>query len=295
MGRIVSVPGLPQFNADDPNYRITDFDWFDGAQPTPLLTGNGGGPGSVASGNWWPESRLYTLTGYIDGDQETLGAARRALLAAFPHDRDVPLSVLGNGLDPDLQTWVRRYDKPTATIKSRIDFTMPLVAADPYRYGLEKVQGGLGVFTGDIFYREYADLGGGLWGRTYDPLTGSLWGRQYTILSDDGPYPRTLVLAGNGTVPSQRITTTVYGPLTAGWYLQSLTTGRKVWAALTIPAGTPLVIDHWQRTATLGGGDVTSYIFGDWLTFESGDNTFRLVGTERTAAFAVIEAFEAYE
>lgn len=295
-GRSIRIPGLPDFNAGDVAYKITEFaGWFDGFAPSPVMVANGGGAGAVASGDWEPSEHYYTLTGRIDtGDRAALATLRGLLLAGLPAGQEAALECRGNGLDTDLKVFVRRYDKAQFTPSSRLDFSIPLVAPDPYKYALTPLTGSTGVHTGEQWNRTYA-LSGSTWVRTYALVDGK-WVRTYTQATPSGPYPASLTLTSPGSVSSRRVTVTVAGPLTAGdWHLLNETTGKRMWVEVGVLAGQTLVLDSHKRTARLAGDDVTHRMFGDWLALDPGQNRYRLVSGTRSAAYASVEALPAYE
>ncbi len=294
--RIVRVDGLPDFNASQPGYRITKFDgWWNAGVPDAVMVPNGGGPGVVASGPWLPAETYYALTGYIEAPPTDLEALRDALLAAFPSNQDVPLTVLGNGYALDKQTWVRRYDKPDITISSRLDFTLPLVASDPYRYGLITVGGNMGVWTGQVWYRLYGKPGVP-WTQTYVNDGTGRYVRSYAQAGDMGVYPSSVTVNSASTVTSRRVVTRITGPLTAGqWWVVNEASGERMRVNVSLSATQQLVVDSLNMTAILGGADVSHLVFGDWLTLEPGPNLYRLIAGTQSAAFASIEALEAFE
>lgn len=294
-GRILVVPGLPNFNDTDEAYKITRFDgWFDTAEPDAQLVPNGSGPGSVAVGNWLPREKAYTLAGRIQRPRAELADWLRQLELAFPTGVEATLTVLGNGLDVDLLAYVRRYQAVTSSITSQLDFAVPLLAADPYRYAATTVGGMLGVFSGSSWLEPFA-LSGGNWVETFT-LSGSTW-EAYIQAPSIGPYPQSLSLNSAGTAPSRRISFTVHGPLTVGsWYLLHEGTGRRMWVQAPIAAGQTLTIDGFAWSADLDRQDVTHLLYGQPIGLEPGGNSYRLVSTTANAtAYATITARAAYE
>lgn len=298
MGRTVRFPGYPDFNPQDGSTlrKILKMNWGETAVPNTVLVANGGAAGAIASGMSLPAEMYYDLEGRVQGPRDALGAEWRSLLASIPPDRDVPMTVLGGGLDPDLQTWVRRYDKATPTFSSRLDFALHLVATDPYKYALAPISSGVAMFVTDIWFQTYAKPGS-VWVDTYaKPAT--RWVSTYLKAAPSGPYETTLNINSAGRVPSQRVVTVIAGPLTAGrWFLTNLVTGDKCWVNLSISQNQRVTIDTLNRSAALDGSDVSELFFGDWPRLYPGTNTVRLVGVTSgaTAAFATITAYEAYE
>lgn len=293
-GRTIRLAGMPDFNAGDAAFKITAFDgWFDAAVPDVVLVANGGGAGAVASGEWLLKEAYYTLTGHMDVGRAEQATMRRALLAAFPTGQDGVLICLGNGLDEDLQIFVRRYDAPQVNLNRLLSFSLPLVGVDPYKYGLLPLTGSMGVFTGETWFRTYG-FNGTNWVRTY-AASGSNWVRNYQQLLPTGPFPPSLTLESNGDAVSQRVTFSVTGPLTAGeWWLLHEGTGQRLWAELSITADQTLVFDSHARTARLNGAVADHFVFGSWVGLHPGQNTFRLVAGTQSEAFATVSALPAY-
>lgn len=322
--RIVRVDGLPDFNTDDQTFKITAFDgWFDTPAPDVTMSPNGGSAGAIPSGPWLPVEQYLSLVGNIKVDASDLEFYRDQLLTSFPTNRDVPLRVITG--DGGRQLWVRRYDKLTARISSRLDFSVPLVACDPYRYGLTPLGGALGVFIGETWYRRYGnttvDDGGTYsdgYGEVYSDTYGGGFGggggggsstfplsvrkytngkRTYQQAEPAGAFPDYLNLHSYGTATSRRVIVTLRGPLQAGkWWLYSeADTSRRIWGAVGLSADQTLTLDSRKMLATLQGGDVTDYIYGDWPVLAPGDNTFRLATSEPSDGYAVISAYEAFE
>jgi hypothetical protein len=300
-GRILVIPGLPNFNDSDEAFKVTRFEgWFDTAEPDAVLAPNGGRAGSVATGPWLPKQRVYTLAGRIQVPRAELAEYRRLLLAALPAERDVTITNLGNGLDIDLEASVRRYGAPTITLGAQLDFVFPLVAADPYRY--KPLSGDtaatVGVNTGSSWSKSFV-RSGAVWGTQFVKVDG-VWGWQFQRIAAASAYPLQATLTSDGTAASHRVTVSVTGPLTAGsWSLsQEYPAGVAHLSQrlqVSVAAGQTLVIDNYAQTATLAGGDVTRYVFGDWLTFEPGVNVYKLNAGVASDAYATITAQEAHQ
>lgn len=293
---VIRIQGMADFNEAGQEARVvTELgNWDSATPPTPVLVASAG-PGSVEFGNWAPAEEYFTLRGFVRCPPEQHEAVWRQVLAGLPADRTVPLVRLGNGWGPDLQVFVRRYDRPTRdSTRYQINFTVPLVAPDPWKYGLRPLAGSMGVFTGETWYRSYA-LAATRWGRTY-ALTNGRWSRGYRQAESGSQYPEAAVLASAGDARSDRVLATVIGPLSRGdWWLVNESTGDRLWADLTVSSGQDLVIDCHARTASLSGSDATHLIYGDYLTVVPGQNLFRLVGGSQSSAFATVSALEAYQ
>lgn len=297
-GRAIRITGLPDFNADDADFRITGFEGiFSTATPDAQFAPAGGGAGVIASGSWLPKERPLALTGFINADQSLLPGYARALVSALPTVAESTISILANGRDTlDLQVFVRRYDKADLPISSRLDFTIPLLALDPYLYALDPLVGGVGVYAGSIWYQPFSKPATP-WVEQFVKV-GGVWVEQFVKQTASGPYGESLTLAPPpGGTTSRRLTFTVTGPLTAGdWQLTQAETGREMWAQLSIGAGQSLTIDTYAETVTFNGEDVTSYLYGDMLTLEPGGSTYQLTSSQQNLeAYAIVSALPAYE
>lgn len=293
-GRRYLIEGMPVFNEAD-EFIITDVDgWEDPAAPDAVFVLNGGGAGAVATGSWLPKERLITVSGAITSEGTQQAAMRRLILAGLPADREVSFVGYANG-DVDMQMFVRRYDKPTfVRLPTYMEFVVPLIAVDPYKYGLTPLVGTMGVWTGEDWYEALTDFSG-VWS-TPMGLSGGQWSE--TLIQDvpTGPYPVSLTLDSDGDVSSQRVTFSITGPLDAGdWFLYSETTGAQFWVEAAVSSDQTLLVDGFNKTATLSGSDVTYLSYGDWPTLEPGPNSFRLVAGASSDAFAQVSALPAYE
>lgn len=297
-GRGVRLAGLPDFNATDARFRITGWEGiFATPVPDAQYAASGGGAGAIASGSWLPKERPMVLSGFVEDELALLPGYARALAAALPATYEASIGILANGRDDlDLQIFVRRYDKADLPITSRLDFQIPVLALDPYLYALEPIVAGMSAYSGSFWYESYAKPSA-TWVKTYaKPST--TWGNSYTNIVPAGPYPDSASLMPPvGGAASRRLTFDVSGPLTAGsWQLIQEGTAREMWVQSSIGAGQVLSIDVAAETATIGGEDVTNYLFGDMLTLEPGGSTYRLiVPTPNTTAYALISALPAYE
>lgn len=294
----IRLQGMPDFNAGNSGFKITDFEgWYSVGTPDAVLVANGGGPGAVATGEWQPSEQYYTLSGFlIAADRSSVEALRRMMLAALPSDADMPIQVL-DGMD-GLQVFARRYDKPDINPigPKMLQFTYPLVAPDPFKYGLDLLGGPLGVFAGADWFRTY-DVSADPPSRVYS-LDAGEWVRTYTQQGDIGVYPTSLGLNSPGDATSRRLTVDVVGPQADGWWVQrqdsSGTLAERLWVDLSLSAGQTVSFDCANRTARLNGADVSHLTFGDFLTLPPGGSTFRLVATDDLGGYASISALPAY-
>jgi hypothetical protein len=295
-GRRYLIGDLPVFNDGD-DFLITDVDgWEDPAPPDAALVANGGGPGAVASSVWVPKERALTLSGVVTVPADDQALMRRLLLKAFPADREVPLVGYANGAsDVDLQLFVRRYDRPTfQRMPDFMEFTIPLIALDPFKYGLEPLTGTVGVWTGEDWYLAMTNSAG-VWNVPMT-LSGGAWSATMQQDLPNGPYPISTTLVSAGDVASQRLTFTITGPLDAGdWWIWSETTNEQLWVEVGVTADQTLTLDCQRKTADLSGQDVTHLTYGSWLTLQPGTNSYRLVAGTDSDAFCVVSGLEAYE
>lgn len=293
---VVRVPGLPDFNdsAGGPLRARNLAGWYNTAAPDAVLVANGGGAGAVAAGEWLYAEAYYVLEGSIvSASRAEMESLRALLLRGLPPTGDVSLKVLGGVVDK--QIFVRTYDVPNVEqiAGRKAQFTIPLVAPDPYKYALEPLAGTFGTFTGQRWFREYAESAG-KWVRTYAQVGGK-WVRTYEQTATDGPFPSSLTLDSPGDAVSRRLTIDVIGPLTAGdWFVENLATGERMWAEVSVTAGQTLTFDCRARTARLSGASVDHLAFGDYLTLAPGSNTYRLSVGSASDAHATVTALPAY-
>jgi len=299
-GRVqVTLPGDLVYNTD-PTAKIHQLEgWWDTVAPEPAMQSIGA-PGSVAAGPWVERERYVTISGYNIGVDPW--AMRRLLLAGFPPDTDVPVVVTY----PDgfaEQMWLRPYDKLGLEPKGQqLRFQLPLVALDPWKYTAQAVAGTMGVFTGDAWFRSYVldtapspDQAYRTYSLDVTPNPDRGY-RQHIQAQDPNAAAPALLLTSDGDVGSRRVTVEVTGPLTQGdWHMVNELTGDQLFADLGLVAGQTVVFDCFNQRATLNGTSVDSLVFGDYLSFEPGANTYRLVAGNQSAGFATVTAFAAYK
>jgi hypothetical protein len=299
----VQVGSLP-IDGANPRFHYTIDGWYSVAKPRAELVANGGGSGAVAIGPWDDSEAYYTLRGVIQStDRLELLGYRRQLLDALPADSDSPLVVIGNGVDEDLQVFVRRYDAPEIGFNGdNLLFSYPLVALDPLKYAATALTGIMGVFTGSEWFTTFT---------VYTPPNPDVWYMPFVLdtvptpdvaymtfqqATSTSPYPMAAVLTSPGDMISRRIKFQVTGPVTLGdWKVVHEQTGNELWADLELVDGQSVVFDCHAQTATLDGSPVDNLVFGDWLTFQPGPNTYRLVAGTQTDGYAtVFDALPAY-
>lgn len=291
-GRSIRLSGLPDFNANDADFRITAFEGIFSTPPMDAQFSSTATAGAIASGTWLAKERPLSLTGFIAQPRTALAQYARDLAQSCPATEESTIEILGNGFDIDLQAFVRRYDKSDFLLGSRLDFTLQLLMLDPYLYSLDALEGGVGINSGSFWYHEYASS----WNSEY-VKNGSSWYRTFSNYQPPGPYPTELTLAPpSGGVTSHRITFTVVGPLTAGEWQLTQDGQREMWVQVSIPESQEVVIDCYQEKVTMNGEDITSYLYGDILTLEPEGSTYMLNGsTVNNTAFATVVAYPAYE
>lgn len=291
-GPSIHLPGLPDFNAGDPNFKVTMFDgWYGTAKPRSELLPSGVSHGAVAIGPWDFTEAYYTLSGVIRStDRATLLGYRRDLLAALPAAGDSPITVYGNDEDVDKQVNVRRYDAPDiSVVANNLLFTFPLVAVDPFKYAATAMSASMSAFNG------------ALWFLTFDPAAFALefdTGTDALLFETDdtAATDQAAAIVSPGDALSRRLTFTVTGPADQGdWFLLHENTGQRLYADTALTADQTIEFDCYTQLATLNGNEVDSLVFGDYLTLLPGDNTYRLITGTDSEATATVEARPAYE
>ena len=293
-GRPVRL-GPYDFNLTDRDYVVTDIDgWESSLKPDAVIVGRGGGAGSVASGDWLPVERPLTISGLVVASREMQRVIRSDILRAFPIDAEVELLVAGID-EPDQVAFVQRYDSgDRPRLADHMEFVLPLVMLDPYKYAAEAVSGSMGAYFGATWYEPYESLSG--WKKRYVKV-GAAWYNTYTPTTPAGPYPPSVTLSSDASATSERIMIDVHGPLVAGWYLsQETTPERRLWVQSAVAANQVVHIDCREFLADIDGGDATTLLFGDTFTFEPGSNTYRLnTKLMNNDAWATVTARPAYE
>lgn len=290
---------MPDFNAGDPAFKITDFTgWYSVGTPDAVLVANGGGPGAIAAGEWLPAEQYYTLTGFLrGGDRASTELLRRMMLAALPPNADAPVQVLQG--DDGLQVFARLADKPDLTPigPTLMQFTFPLVAPDPYKYALEPLSGTVGVFAGVDWYRTY-DLTTTPPSRGY-VLDGGRWVRSYVQQGVTGAFPLSWGADSPGDATSRRLTVTVAGPQPDGWWVERQdadgAVAEQLYVDQALTADQTVTFDCQPPYAvTLNGADVAHLTFGDFLTLPPGASTYRLVAPDDLGGHAAFSALPAF-
>jgi hypothetical protein len=296
--------GALVFNAGDTRFTATGFENFRAvAKPRAELVPAGGAAGAVAIGPWDDSEAYYTLTGRIfASSQADLLTYRMQLLDALPATTDSPV-IVGDYDGVDRAVYVRLYDRPDITIRGNdLRFSFPLVGLDPLKYGITGEGGTMGVFIGDEFYQSFTYDAAPTPDDAYLPFTLDTAPTPddayfvFTQVVASGPFPPAVVLNSTGDAVSRRLTIVATGPLTQGdWKLINERTGNELWADVELVAGQSVVFDNYTQTATMEGSNIDNLVFGDWLTFEPGFNTYRLVAGEESEGFAdITEALPAY-
>lgn len=300
--RVVRVPGLPDFNAGDWRYNVSHefVGWFSTSGREVKTAPKGGGPGLVFTRVPRRKAKFPTLAGWVECTSRAhLEQVRRDLVAAFPDDADSPVTVLGDGDYPDLTGWFRIYDEPTLEPDgNRLNFTLPLIQPDPFKYALIGGAATMGVFSGGGFYRLYTDDGAGAFYRLYTDDGAGAFDRVYTADDAVTTLPNLLNVTNSGDADSTRYTVTIVGPLAPDdYFVTNETTDEALGASLTLAAGQSLVLDMHRRRATLAGTVVTRFVSGVWPRLAPGVNTLRLdSGTPNDTAYAVVsDTYSAYQ
>jgi hypothetical protein len=274
----IVLPGLPAFNAGDYAFVVEKFEhWDDGPAVQSVMVANGGGPGAVAVDPWMPSESYYVLAGSIEADAAAHPGIRRSLLAAVTPDADAAVRVTDLAGE-EFQVFVRVYDRRSIdSLGNVLTFSLPLVAPDPYKYGVTALTAQAGGFEPEDWFRVYTDDAGN-WYRTY-AADGAVHYRSY--IEDDAvaatSLPASAVITSPGDAVSKRVTMTVQGPIAIGeWYIEG-DDGSRIWVDTSLAAGQSLILDTAERTATLNGSPVDHLVYGDFQTLQPGLNSWRLV------------------
>lgn len=120
--------------------------------------------------------------------------------------------------------------------------------------------------------------------------------RTYQQAVVSGAYPEAVSMVNAGNEVSRRVTITLVGPLGSGDYvIDNETTGETMLPLVTLDAGRVMVIDCYNKSATVDGVDVTSSIKGDWITLAAGANSIRLLGgVANPDAYMTVDALSAW-
>lgn len=203
---------------------------------------------------------------------------------------------------PELIMFARRYDVAEIEMTGHIvTFSLPLVAADPWKYGAQTLTGSVGAYTGDSWYRTYQPSTDGSgapvspWYRRY-VFEAGVWVRRYVQDQPMSARPESVTFTSDGTVVSDRVTVEVSGPLEAGdWYLVNESTGEQMSADVGLIEGQSLLFDCHTKTLTLNGTPVPELFLGDWLTLAPGTSVFRLRTGRASDGYATFTALPAFE
>jgi hypothetical protein len=300
----ITVGELPTFNATDRRFIAQGFDGFRAVpKPRSELVASGAAAGAVAVGPWDDSEAYYTLNGRIENSsQAQLLAYRMQLLDALPATVDSPI-VVADYDGVSRVAYVRRYDKPDITIRGNaLLFSFPLVGLDPLKYGEDGAGGVMGVFAGSTWYTTFAVDTAPTPDIYYMPFildTAPTPDFGYMVFQQDvasSSFPPAVTLTSEGDAISRRLTFEVTGPLDQGdWHLLHEQSGKELWVDLALTSEQTVVLDNYSQTASLDGSSVDSLVFGNWLSFEPGPNTYRLVSGTQSAGFAyVLNALPAY-
>lgn len=299
-GRVIRLPGLPDFNAGDPAYTVTSFAGIRGrSAPDAVMVANGGGPGALAVGDWLPKERPVTISGIVRCAPESVFLMDRMLTAAFSPGVESALELLDPAGGTDVQLFVTLYDEFAPEVQGRaIRFTYPLVAPDPYKYALDPLSGTVGVFAGVDWYRQY-DTTTTPPLRTYTSDGAGGWYRTYARQGDTGDFPLSWGADSPGDAVSRRLTVTVAGPQPDGWWVERQgadgVVAERLYVDQALSADQTVVFDcQPPYSVTINGSDVAYLTFGDFLTLPPGASTFRLVAPDDLGGHAAFSALPAY-
>lgn len=257
----VIVGGLT-FNDPDAFYRVCDVmeGWEDTSPLDYTLVPNGNGPGAVMATRPVPKEQAITLGGaWVTASRDDADVAADQLKALFPVGQEIAVERRGR----IRYLWLVGPVSTDLVTPRGFRWEVQALALDPFLYG-GQVESSAGVSTGDTINRTY----GPGYTRTYP--SGNA--RTYITVGVSG-----VRVTSPGTAESARLVFTITGPLTAGeWRIVNDATGETQYVDITFTEGQTLTIDEGRQLAFLGRQDVTSLVFGDWLTVAPGDNVFRL-------------------
>lgn len=168
-----------------------------------------------------------------------------------------------------------QIDMPWGEQMLSFAFSIPMVAPDPAKRGLELLSGATppappGALTHAIPHTipyGYQNSGGG---------------------------SGTLSLVNAGNIPaSPRLS--VSGPVSTGWSVINETTGVTFALDLTLNQGQTVVIDMARQTATVNNVPVQVRLTGDWFHLAVGRNTLRFLAPESgDQSLLTVSAYSAY-
>lgn len=281
---LVTVNGTTFNSRDEGWWRVCDVmeGWEDTADLDMILVANGNGPGAVLAATPVAKEKPLTLGGaWLAESRDSAEAAAVELRNLFPVGREVVIERAGRVAFAWLAGPV---STPMATPRG-FRWDVPLLQLDPNRYSPSTLTGAAGVSTGDPIHRVYDEA---TYARTYDPADRA---RRYISTGVSG-----VQVHSPGDTESSRLVVTLTGPLKSGdWRVVNDATRESIRATVTFTEAQTLRLDMAAQQAWLGDQDVTSQVFGDWLTLAPGGNTFRLLaGTPDPLAGITVEAYAAW-
>ena len=261
--------GLPVQGLDAPDYRIVNY-------PIP-------GQDNARVSAAYYDARTITLQGVINGATPTAHLANRSLLSqacainrdAFGYPSLTKLSF--QTLDGSSYFIYVQPHKPVfdMTYPFWSKYQLTLLAPDPRLYGVNQAtSGSVGTLVGGGF-----------------------------ILPVILPIVSSAASGGSGTITNSGTTDThpiitFTGPLTSP-YLHNLTTGYAFQLDYTIPGGSSVVVDMYNKTVVLNGStNLISVVdnISTWFTIIPGTNSFTLTTSSSSDTGNVsISAYSAYE
>lgn len=208
-------------------------------------------------------ARHVVMGGWVTANSRENAVRARTWLNvnAWPRSRDLYLV----RYEPDATKYltVRREGSATFPKENSAGFAFrfetPLVAVDPTKYALNiDISGTCGVagvssagFQFPMVYPWQVPAGAGATSQ--------------------------LNLVNNGDEPTGPVCA-IRGPLSAGWRLSNLTTGKDILVNVDVPALTDLIVDCRQQTVVMAGQTLDAQITGDFWTLQPGANTVKLFG-----------------
>lgn len=229
-----------------------------GVQPRPFADGSWVAPG-------WENGREVVLRGVaVCPDDAALEAARYRLAAVAALLRRSGLLVVGEAVPK--QMTVRLLDRPdTSEDGTTLTFQVPLIAADPRKYGTTQRTASAGLTGGPA--------GGDTFPLTFPMSFGTVVPGGILQVTNDGDAP---------TSPVFQITGPVSDPV-----LQDNDSGVRFELDYDVAAGEVVTVDMAVRTVLSGGTASRRYAVvpgSEWFAFRPGGSGIRFSGAAYNSA-----------
>lgn len=272
MGTVRDVVTVNGTTFNDQRARILDVmeGWEGSSGLDVTLVANGGGPGALFGTTPTPKERYLTLGGAWVADSRAAAEENRsALMNLLPVGQEIVVERFGR----QVYAWVYDAVEPDLITPRGFRWSAPLVCLDPLRYFPGSLGGTAGAWTGVGAFRNYPAA---------DSRTYTADARTYSVPAGAANEVR-ITSPGNAT--SRRVRITVTGPMPQGdWRVVNDANGETVYTTASLAAGQVVTFDGATDTADQNGADVTWAMYGTIPGLAPGDNVFRLVTTDPTAA-----------